>query len=324
MLPFTEKKHSPSELELLRQQTELKKEIVDVLIDDVVCKYGTSEGVTLSWDTRGRGRKKEPTPLETELGHQIWDVPKTPEEIARIERSWSRSQEPPVPKEEPRDPAYDSFVSDMKRIAPNCEIHAFGIDPKFANTIVYQAAKLKADYPRAMANLKQIVLGNTDGGWASYSSKLKTITLDSDYFTPENTDKFYKGLHESEQNGFHPPGCNTPEYAFTHEFGHFVHDEWVHESSETLSDADRQRFHAEAGHPDLPNWTPQDDLIMGLEGQLKYNPASEYAKHDSRELFAESFASVYFTPPEKQKPGVKLMARIFNTAYWKHKWGAGQ
>jgi hypothetical protein len=335
MITFTERSRSqvpvdPSLLEKMRTET--------------IEKSGTSEGAYLGWEhrDRGKGGKKEKksqkvkdlditdlvlrsnnlsstiSQLQSKVDEKKWvagtimgrgsnEYVLSPPEMDKIvtEIVKLKNEKIPITNE-----IHDRCHAEFKKIAPDTVVNFRDVDASFAWHITEQAKVLVNDYPDAMKSLKWVG-SKSIGGWGQYSNEHKEISLDHFLFGEDGADTLYKELRESVNTGWHPPGCDTPESIFTHEFAHHLYNEWIHRPPKTI-------YQTGSGL----NWTPEDDMITLLWGDLSSHPVSEYAKKDRGECFAESFTSVYHTPKDKQTPEIKRMNKILNTPFWKQMWEA--
>ena len=197
---------------------------------------------------------------------------------------------------------------EFKSITPNANVDLYGVDASFALDVTKNARILKDEYPQYMDKLKRIGLGPASGGWAAYAESENSIELSEYSFTPSKADRFYQELRESVESGWHPPGCDTPESVFTHEFGHHVYYTDLKEVK-NMSIEDMWK----------PEYQVVNKITTLLHGELADHPVSEYAKKSLSERWAESFMSVYHTPPEKQTEGVKQLGQLLRSPEWKNR-----
>jgi hypothetical protein len=292
-------------------------------------KFGTHEGLLEAWDTRGRGRKEEdPKPdasawnseenitndilrsnninmsldgVKKRLSDTLMSsgIIRSQNELYEIKREKHDLMEEQSQIRE----RVDAYCADkLVKIAPNADISLYGCDPSFEVHITEEAEKLAKEYPKQMQYLHNFHTGSVsnENAWAEYSIQHQAITLRDESFASYNGGKFYGELSESVRTGFHPPGCDSPDSVFCHEFGHHV---YYYLGMDT--------YEKPFGRENIA-----DKVIHLLNTELKDHPCSEYAKHDRAERWAESFVSVYYTPPDKQTPGVKKLSEYLHSDEW--------
>lgn len=112
--------------------------------------------------------------------------------------------------------------------------------------------------------------------------------------------------------GNHPLGCDTIKSAIDHEVGHIIYDHLKQLQQYALTD--------DAVFDTKKGWglgTVGGTIKEWEKANIKMAPPSDYAKRsrdknkETNEMWAEGFASLRNTPPDKQSEYVKKMGMLF-------------
>jgi len=98
------------------------------------------------------------------------------------------------------------------------------MDASLSRQLLQRHAELEASYPESAARLKSVSVIHETNPRVSYATtyEKQRVTL-PDYWW-DNPERFRAALKEDIATGWHAVGCDTPDYVFTHEFGHLVYE----------------------------------------------------------------------------------------------------
>jgi hypothetical protein len=122
---------------------------------------------------------------------------------------------------------------------------------------------------------------------------------------------FKASLDDGERTGWSPPGCNSIEYVFTHEFGHQV-DNWLGTSHDVFVDY---------GVVDTDGF----GIVLETLGLWRSNnkatrKLSRYALYTEQEGFAEAFASLEHSPRKRKTLFTRRLETLLNEIGDPKKW----
>jgi len=237
------------------------------------------------------------------------EEPKQPEITPVPVKPPEPEQKPESPGAQPADPMkpggyvpHDSVTGALawlRQVYPGLPLSSNirDLDISVVNKVILGIDKAVSANPAILTGLASVEMTALDNkNWATATPttdrSFTSVFISQYWFTREKA--LNTSLRSGTRAGWHPPGCDTIDSIVVHELGHALMNTVVAGGARNLSASDGERF-----GPALRAW------LDPAKASGEY--PSDYAKHNEREFFAESFTSLYYTPVEKQTEATKSL-----------------
>lgn len=271
------------------------------------------------------------TPICRAYDGEQWAFEDEDNEQSGVSPTAKRPEKPkpePVPVAVPKFKRVSEAAKWLKKQYPNVDFGFTGAKIGPIQQVTEEFHRLAQIFPAVVARMSYMgtyrdEIGKTfrgrprqkkfsRGEWAHATVDGRRVGLNPSVFG--DPERFARELARSVEAKFHPPGCDIPAAVLTHEFGHLV-DDWLRRIAAELRDKNSPL----AGVLDLVmRGAGEEEAFYGLATAMRGTTrafdlragVSTYARTNSNEAFAESFASWFWTDRDSLSELARAMGKM--------------